>query len=49
MPKGASKEVLDFMLTRYACYIIAQNGDPKSSCYIPTSELDKFASLLILL
>ena len=34
MPKGASKEVPDFMLTRYACYLIAQNGDPKSSCYI---------------
>ncbi len=29
MPKGASKEVMDFMLTRYACYLIAQNGDPK--------------------
>lgn len=29
MPKGASKEVADIMLTRYACYLIAQNGDPK--------------------
>lgn len=29
MPKGASKEVPDVMLTRYACYLIAQNGDPK--------------------
>ena len=29
MPKGASKDVPDFMLTRYACYLIAQNGDPK--------------------
>jgi DNA-damage-inducible protein D len=28
MPKGASKEVDDYMLTRYACYLIAQNGDP---------------------
>ena len=29
MPKGASKEVQDYMLTRYACYLIAQNGDPR--------------------
>lgn len=27
MPKNATKEVNDFMLTRYACYLIAQNGD----------------------
>ena len=29
MPKEAKKEVPDLMLTRYACYLIAQNGDPK--------------------
>ncbi len=29
MPKGASKDIEDFMLTRYACYLIAQNGDPR--------------------
>lgn len=29
MPKGASKEIVDIMLTRYACYLIAQNGDPR--------------------
>ena len=29
MPKGASKDIDDMMLTRYACYLIAQNGDPR--------------------
>ncbi len=29
MPKGAENPIDDFMLTRYACYLIAQNGDPR--------------------
>lgn len=29
MPKTATKQVDDFKLTRYACYLIVQNGDPR--------------------
>ena len=29
MPKGAEKIVPDYKLTRYACYLIAQNGDSR--------------------
>lgn len=31
MPKNATKEIEDIMLTRYACYLIAQNGDSRKA------------------
>ena len=29
MPKGAEKTILDYKLTRYACYLIAQKENKK--------------------
>ena len=29
MPKGATKTISDYKLSRYACYLIAQNGDSR--------------------
>ncbi|MBP9136543.1 MAG: DNA damage-inducible protein D [Chitinophagales bacterium] len=29
MPKGAEKDINDILLTRYACYLVAQNGDSR--------------------
>jgi DNA-damage-inducible protein D len=41
LAKGAQREVEDMLLTRYACYLIAQNGDPRK-------EQIAFAKLILL-
>jgi len=37
--KGANREIEDAMLTRYARYLIAQNGDPRKEKIDPVQPV----------
>ena len=39
MPKGATKEISDYELSRYACYLIVQNGDSRKKGNCIRSDL----------
>ena len=45
MPKGAEKVIDDFMLTRYACYLIVQNGDPRKEESAPKATRHKLGKM----
>jgi len=40
LPKNVSREVDDIILTRYACFLIVQNGDMKPSLLIINTQED---------
>ena len=44
IPKTTTKEIEDIMLTRYACYLIAQNGDPRKTTVMSDNCLLKAVS-----
>lgn len=46
MPKGAEKEIFDILLTRYACYLIAQNGDSRKEEIDTCNENSIITSLI---
>ena len=47
LAKGAIRKVIDYKLSRYACYLIAQNGDSRKK-FKRTKELKKENNNLII-
>ncbi len=46
LPKGATREVDDVMLSRYACYLIAQNGDPRKDAIAFAQKPEGLSTLI---
>ncbi len=50
MPNGATKEVIDYKLSRYACYLIIQNDSPARHKYVALGQtyfLEKKFTLIL--
>ena len=47
VPKGGERKIEDIILTRYACYLIAQNGDLQQHTENPLQPFQSRESFLL--